>query len=108
VNAFQFNRTGESRYSLHDVALSLARCERHSRYPTLRGDFTHPNRKDTVEVHRVDSEDTPGGLGEVGTAIAAPALTNAIFAATGVRLRSLPVDRSLLVEDAGALRKVIT
>ncbi len=59
-------------------------------------------------MHRVDSEDTPGGLGEVGTAIAAPALTNAIFAATGVRLRSLPVDRSLLVEDAGALRKVIT
>jgi isoquinoline 1-oxidoreductase beta subunit len=61
-----------------------------------------------LEVHRVASEDTPGGLGEVGTAIAAPALTNAIFAATGVRLRSLPVDRSLLTQDAGALREVIT
>jgi isoquinoline 1-oxidoreductase beta subunit len=72
-------------------------------YRSLRIDETPQ-----VEVHRVDSEDTPGGLGEVGTAIAAPALTNAIFAATGVRLRSLPVDRSLLVEDAGALRKVIT
>jgi len=72
-------------------------------YRSLRIDETPQ-----VEVHRVDSEDTPGGLGEVGTAIAAPALANAIFAATGVRLRSLPVDRSLLAEGAGALREVIT
>jgi isoquinoline 1-oxidoreductase beta subunit len=72
-------------------------------YRSLRIDETP-----RVEVHRVDSEDTPGGLGEVGTAIAAPALTNAIFAATGVRLRSLPVDRSLLAQDPGALREVIT
>jgi isoquinoline 1-oxidoreductase beta subunit len=71
-------------------------------YRSLRIDET-PH----LEVHRVASENTPGGLGEVGTAIAAPALANAIFAATGVRLRSLPVDRSLLAQDPGALHQVI-
>jgi isoquinoline 1-oxidoreductase subunit beta len=44
-----------------------------------------------VEVHTVQSTAEPGGLGEVGTAIAAPALCNAIFAATGKRIRSLPI-----------------
>jgi len=65
------------------------------------------NETPSVELYRIDSNETPGGLGEVGTAIAAPALGNAIFAATGVRLRSLPVDRSLLVKDADALREVV-
>ncbi len=65
------------------------------------------NETPRVEVYRVASDATPGGLGEVGTAIAAPALGNAIFAATGVRLRSLPVDRSLLVQSAAALHAVV-
>jgi isoquinoline 1-oxidoreductase beta subunit len=65
------------------------------------------NEAPEVEVHRVDGDDTPGGLGEVCTAIAAPALCNAIFAATGVRLRSLPVDRTALAESAEALRTVV-
>lgn len=60
-----------------------------------------------LEVFRIDSAESPGGLGEVGTAIAAPALGNAIFAATGVRLRSLPVDRSLLAANPGALKAVV-
>jgi isoquinoline 1-oxidoreductase beta subunit len=65
------------------------------------------NEIPAVEVYRIDNSETPGGLGEVGTAIAAPALGNAIFAATGVRLRSLPVDRSLLVENAASLKSVV-
>jgi isoquinoline 1-oxidoreductase subunit beta len=59
------------------------------------------NETPPIEVHIVGSSVDPGGIGEVGTAIAAPALVNAIFAATGVRLRRLPIDRTLLVQDAG-------
>lgn len=66
------------------------------------------NETPQMEVHRIDSDQPPGGLGEVGTAIAAPALANAIFAASGVRLRSLPVDRALLVQNADALRSVVS
>jgi isoquinoline 1-oxidoreductase beta subunit len=71
-------------------------------YRSLRINETPP-----VELYRIESDQPPGGLGEVGTAIAAPALTNAIFAATGVRLRSLPVDRTLLAEDTDALKHVV-
>jgi isoquinoline 1-oxidoreductase beta subunit len=71
-------------------------------YRTLR-----INETPQVEVHRVHSGQAPGGLGEVGTAIAAPALGNAIFAATGVRLRTLPVDRSLLVQNPAALEGIV-
>jgi isoquinoline 1-oxidoreductase beta subunit len=49
-----------------------------------------------IDVHIVQSGEAPGGIGEPGTSIAAPALANAIFAATGVRLRHLPVDRTVL------------
>jgi isoquinoline 1-oxidoreductase subunit beta len=71
-------------------------------YRTLR-----INEAPLIEVHRVASTEPPGGLGEVGTAIAAPALGNAIFAATGVRLRSLPVERQLLVQSADALKHTV-
>ncbi|WUR14945.1 xanthine dehydrogenase family protein molybdopterin-binding subunit [[Empedobacter] haloabium] len=49
------------------------------------------NESPTIEVHIVNSRDEPGGIGEPGTAGIAPALSNAIFAATGQRLRKLPV-----------------
>jgi isoquinoline 1-oxidoreductase subunit beta len=65
------------------------------------------NEAPLVEVYRIQNNETPGGLGEVGTAIAAPALANAIFAATGVRLRELPVDPKLLVQDSSALKSVV-
>lgn len=43
------------------------------------------------EVHVMESDAPPGGVGEPGTPPAAPALANAIFAATGRRLRTLPM-----------------
>ncbi len=55
-----------------------------------------------LEVHVVSSGEQPGGIGEVGTAIAAPALANALFAATGVKFRTLPIDRERLVRNAAA------
>jgi isoquinoline 1-oxidoreductase beta subunit len=44
-----------------------------------------------VAVHIMENDEYPGGVGEPGTPPAAPALVNAIFAATGVRERSLPL-----------------
>lgn len=44
-----------------------------------------------VDVHIVPSAEAPGGIGEPGLPPAAPAVVNAIFAATGKRLRKLPV-----------------
>jgi isoquinoline 1-oxidoreductase subunit beta len=49
-----------------------------------------------IEVHVVKSGEAPGGIGEAGTNAGPPALRNAIFAATGVALRRLPIDRSLI------------
>jgi isoquinoline 1-oxidoreductase beta subunit len=45
-----------------------------------------------IEVHIIQSSEAPGGIGEPGTSAIVPAVTNAIFAATGKRLRKLPVD----------------
>jgi isoquinoline 1-oxidoreductase beta subunit len=54
------------------------------------------NEAPSIEVHLIQSEEAPGGIGEPGTVAAAPSLANALFAATGVRLRHLPIDRDLL------------
>ena len=49
------------------------------------------NEAPEVEVHIVPSTETPGGIGEPSTAIAAGALVNAISAATGKRIYKLPI-----------------
>ena len=49
----------------------------------------------TVDVHLVESEGLPGGIGEPGVPPAGAAIANAIFAATGVRVRELPVAAQL-------------
>jgi CO/xanthine dehydrogenase Mo-binding subunit len=54
------------------------------------------NEAPPIEVHIIDSTEAPGGMGEPGTSCLAPAVTNAIHAATGKRLRKLPVDPELL------------
>jgi isoquinoline 1-oxidoreductase beta subunit len=49
-----------------------------------------------VEVQLVKSAELPGGMGEPGTAAVAPAITNAVFAATGNRIRRVPIFLSWL------------
>ena len=50
------------------------------------------------DTHLIRSSAAPGGIGEPGTTVVAPAVVNAIAAATGVRLRRLPVDTTALVQ----------
>src|SRR3989441_843533 len=61
------------------------------------------NETPPIEVHLVRYLEPPGGIGEPGTAVTAPALANAIFAATGKRLRKLP-PQSGLARGAGEHR----
>ena len=44
-----------------------------------------------VEVHIINSDESPGGVGEPGVLPIAPAVANALFAAVGARVRSLPM-----------------
>ena len=60
-------------------------------YRMLRIDQTPP-----IDIHLIKSGEPPGGIGETGTTAAPPALRNAIYAATGIPLRRMPVDRDVL------------
>jgi len=60
-------------------------------YPVLR-----MHEAPEINAHLIDRDDQPpGGVGEPGTPPVAPALANAIFSATGQRIRTLPVDQEL-------------
>jgi isoquinoline 1-oxidoreductase beta subunit len=53
-----------------------------------------------VEIHLLESNQDPGGIGEPGVVSVAPAVGNAIFAATGKRLRRLPFQTAGLAETS--------
>jgi isoquinoline 1-oxidoreductase beta subunit len=54
------------------------------------------NEAPVIEVHIIGNNEAPGGMGEPGTSAIMPAIANAIFAATGKRLRKLPIDTAVL------------
>ena len=58
------------------------------------------NEAPAIEVHIVKSSESPGGMGETGTSGVVPAIANAIFAATGKRLRKMPIDANALKQPA--------
>jgi isoquinoline 1-oxidoreductase beta subunit len=60
-------------------------------YPVLRH-----NEMPVIETHIVPSTDTPGGIGEPSTALAAGSLVNAVYALTKKRIYKLPIDTALL------------
>jgi len=60
------------------------------------------NQVPPIDVHLIKSSEAPGGIGETGTTAAIPALRNAIYAATGVPLRRMPIDRKLLAKTSRA------
>lgn len=68
------------------ISEGSARLGNFDSYPLLRMD-----QMPRIEVHIVPSDEPPGGVGEPGVPPLAPALANAIFAATGQRLRRLPL-----------------
>ena len=55
-----------------------------------------------IEVHIIASNEDPGGMGETGVPPLAPAVANAIFAATGKRIRRLPIDPASLAATTEA------
>jgi CO/xanthine dehydrogenase Mo-binding subunit len=56
----------------------------------------HMNEMPSIDVHIIKSNEPPGGMGEPGTSALVPAVFNAVYAATGVRLRKPPIDPDLL------------
>lgn len=54
------------------------------------------NESPQIEVYLIESKEKPGGIGELSTANVAPSVLNAVFAATGKRLRTYPVTAKLL------------
>jgi isoquinoline 1-oxidoreductase subunit beta len=80
--------------ALHgEITLSNGRVDQSNfhDYPMMR-----MNDAPRIDVHLVKSAEFPGGIGETGTTVAPPALRNAIYAATGIALRRMPVDRDVL------------
>jgi isoquinoline 1-oxidoreductase beta subunit len=71
------------------ITFSNGKCDQtnYHEYQILR-----MNEIPEMEVHIIQSGAEPGGVGEPGLPPVAPALGNAIFAATGIRLRKLPID----------------
>jgi isoquinoline 1-oxidoreductase beta subunit len=76
-----------------EVTIDMGRVQQSNfnDYRMLRIDEVPP-----IEVHVIKSGEAPGGIGETGTTAGPPALRNAIYAATGVALRRLPIDRALI------------
>ena len=73
-------------------------CVEQANFDTYR--MLRMNEAPAIEVHIVESSEPPGGMGECGTSAIAPAVANAIFAATGKRLRKMPVDPAVLKQRA--------
>jgi isoquinoline 1-oxidoreductase subunit beta len=80
-----------------EVTIAAGRVQQtnFNNYRLLRG-----NEMPEIDVHLVESDEPPGGVGEPAVALVAPAICNAIFAATGKRIRRLPIGSQNLLRIA--------
>jgi isoquinoline 1-oxidoreductase subunit beta len=79
---------GMSAALLHQVTLKNGRIEQSNfhDFPVAR-----MNQAPPIDIVLVPSTEKPGGIGEPATALVGPAIANAVFAATGKRIRTLPI-----------------
>src|SRR5215831_13953468 len=82
------NRHGLSAALFGEITLKDGRVEQ-SNFDNYRA--LHINEMPGIDVHIVKSNEPPGGMGEPGTSALVPAVFNAVYAATGVRLRKPPI-----------------
>jgi len=80
-----------------EISLKSGRVEQ-SNFDTYQ--VLRMNEAPAIDVHIVKSSEPPGGMGETGTSAIVPAIANAIFAATGKRLRKMPIDAGVLKQAA--------
>jgi len=80
-----------------EISLKSGRVEQ-SNFDTYQ--VLRMNEAPAIDVHIVKSAEPPGGMGETGTSAIVPAIANAIFAATGKRLRKMPIDAGVLKQAA--------
>jgi isoquinoline 1-oxidoreductase beta subunit len=85
---------GMSALFKHEVTIKNGRVEQHNfrNYPLVRMD-----EAPVIEVYVVPSTEFPSGIGEMSNPVTPPAIANAIFAATGKRIRRLPIRTKDLV-----------
>jgi isoquinoline 1-oxidoreductase beta subunit len=78
-----------------DVTIAAGRVQQtnFNSYRVVRG-----NEMPELDVLLLESDEPPGGIGEPSVALVAPAICNAIFAATGRRLRALPIAGQSLLQ----------
>jgi isoquinoline 1-oxidoreductase subunit beta len=79
---------GMSAALLHQATLRNGRIEQTNfhDFPVAR-----MNQAPQIDIVLVPSTEKPGGIGEPATALIGPAIANAVFAATGKRIRTLPI-----------------
>jgi len=80
-----------------EISLKSGRVEQ-SNFDTYQ--VLRMNEAPAIDFHIVKSAEPPGGMGETGTSAIVPAIANAIFAATGKRLRKMPIDAGVLKQAA--------
>ncbi|BFM14851.1 xanthine dehydrogenase family protein molybdopterin-binding subunit [Maricurvus nonylphenolicus] len=73
-------------YGSIDIESGAVKQSNFHDYPLLRLDQTPE-----IEVHLIDSDESPAGVGEPGLPPVAPAIANALYSATGKRFRTLPL-----------------